>query len=87
MPWPVMPSFGHIVPDGHGGLWLSAFVPGTAGKYYEVHRTAEGAWSRTRVDAQLFGLARIPGTASLWCGGAVYGKTGSQAVIWAYGPI
>lgn len=86
MPWSVN-VIGHVVSDGRGGLWVSAFVPGTTTRYYEVHRTARGAWSRTRVSAQLFGLAAIPGTASVLAGGSVNGTTGGKAVIWAKGPV
>jgi hypothetical protein len=88
VPWTVSMGFGHIVADGHGGLWLSAFaVLALGNSYYEVHRTAAGGWSRVPVSAQLFGLARIPGTASVWGAGASYGKTNGNAVIWAYGTI
>lgn len=89
LPWSVTPNGGHIASDGHGGLWLSAFAfaQGQPNKQYEVHRTAKGAWGRTQVSAQLFGLAAIPGTASVWGGGAVYGTTGGTAVIWADGPV
>lgn len=88
MPWSVNVLSGHIVSDGHGGLWVSAIVPGTTTtRYYEVHRTANGAWSRTRVSAQLFGLAAIPGTASVLAGGSVNGTTGGKAVIWAKGRV
>lgn len=86
VPWPV--SFvpdGGFTSDGRGGLWLS--VTATTNQAYEVHRTAAGAWSRTRVSALLLGLAHIPGTASLWGAGAVYGRTGGKAVIWAYGAV
>jgi hypothetical protein len=88
MPWNVHPMFGHIVPDGRGGLWLSAMTSyGLANRYYEVHRTAAGAWRRTLVSAQLLGLAHVPGTASVWGAGGSRGKSGGNAVIWAYGAL
>jgi hypothetical protein len=60
VPWSGMnPGWGHIVSDGHGGLWLDMLVSSASGvKYYEVHRTANGAWGRTVVGAGLTGLAR-----------------------------
>jgi hypothetical protein len=83
LPWNVIP--GSIAADGHGGLWLAAI--GAAGPF-AVHRTASGRWSRTRVGTFLFGLALIPGTASLWGAGfESTGATGGDAVIWAYGAI
>src|SRR5258708_11496237 len=62
LPWRVDPR--SIAADGHGGLWLSAL--GLNGQPYAVHRTASGRFSRTPISTFLFGLALIPGTASLW---------------------
>jgi hypothetical protein len=87
LPWSITLGFGHIVGDGHGGLWLSAFRFGTSGEqFYEVHRIAS-SWTRVRVSAQLFGLAHAPGTASVWGAGDSQTKTGGNAVIWANGKI
>jgi hypothetical protein len=82
LPWKVDP--GRIAADGHGGLWLTAFGP--AGPFV-VHRTAAGRWSRTPVSAFLFGLALIPGTASLWGVGSAANRTGADAVVWAFGTV
>jgi hypothetical protein len=35
----------------------------------------------------LFGLALIPGTASLWAVGSATRSTGADAVIWAFGTV
>ena len=72
--------------DGHGGFWLSAFD--AKGQTWAVHRSASGTWSRTLIGAaaQMFEVAQIPGTSSLW--GAGYGltvPTGSTAAIWVHG--
>ncbi len=82
LPWRVDPR--SIAADGHGGLWLSAL--GLNGQPYAVHRTASGRFSRTPISTFLFGLALIPGTASLWgVGGAPARTEGASAVIWAFG--
>jgi hypothetical protein len=75
-----------FAPDGHGGFWLSAID--AKGQTWAVHRSASGAWSRILIGAaaQMFEVARIPGTSSLW--GAGFGLTvpaGSNAAIWAHG--
>jgi hypothetical protein len=90
LPWNVSLDWGHIVSDGRGGLWLSALGQSTAGPVnYEVHHTASGAWSRTRVAAELFNLASIPGTASVWGAGGDFAlpPAPGKAVVWAYGPV
>jgi hypothetical protein len=88
LPWSTLLLWDAIVADGHHGLWLIAFVPGTSRpQYYAIRRNAAGAWGRTRVGVQLFGLARIPGTASIWSVGATFGTANGSAVIWGYGKI
>jgi hypothetical protein len=89
LPWSMRLNWGHIVSDGQGGLWLSgsAGAPGSTQYYYEVHRSASGAWSRALVSAPVSGLAHIPGTTSLWGVGWKAARTGGNAVIWAYGAI
>jgi hypothetical protein len=88
LPWTMTLNWGPIVSDGQGGLWLAGLVPGTSTEhFYVVHRTARGAWSRARVGAQIFGLANIPGTGSVWGAGGFYGTTSHLAVIYAYGKI
>jgi hypothetical protein len=83
VPWKVIPD--RIAADGQGGLWLSAF--GLADQPFVVHRTASGRWSRTAISTLLFGLALIPGTASLWGVSLAPAQTGADAAIWAYGKI
>jgi hypothetical protein len=55
------------------------------------HRSAAGTWSSHPLSTgagRAFGIARIPGTTSLWASGFVQssGGTGSDAVIWGHGP-
>jgi hypothetical protein len=77
---------GRFAPDGHGGFWLSA--TDAKGQAWAVHRSASGAWSRTLIGAatDLFDVAQIPGTSSLWGAGFVLtAPAGSNATIWAHG--
>ena len=76
-----------LAADGHGGLWLTALDPASAG--WVVHRTASGQWSRVSLGkpARMYDLALIPGTASLWGAGSVNQQAGSKAAIWADGRI
>jgi hypothetical protein len=75
-----------LASDGRGGLWLTAVDSASAG--WVVHRTASGQWSRVSLgkSARMFGLALVPGTASLWGVGSVNQQAGSKAAIWADGP-
>ena len=80
-----------IAPDGHGGLWFSAFRPKASQPPLAEHRSATGAWSSHALPTgtgQAFGIAPIPGTTSLWASGYLEtnGATGSDAVIWGHGP-
>ena len=85
IPWPVSPAF-DLASDGRGGLWLTA-VSTTTG-YWEIHRSASGRWSRTRIaSAAMFDVTLIPGTASLWGAGDVLSKTSASAAISAYGRV
>jgi hypothetical protein len=88
IPWAVGPAF-DLASDGHGGLWLTAFSAVSAATgYWEIHRSASGRWSRTRIaSAAVFDVTRIPGTTSLWGAGYVQGKTNSSAAIFAYGRV
>jgi hypothetical protein len=82
-PWRVDPS--RIAADGRGGLWVTALGP--TNQPFVVHRTATGRWSRTPISTFLFGLALIPGTASLWGVGSATTRAGANAVIWAFGTV
>jgi hypothetical protein len=76
-----------LASDGRGGLWMVALDSANAG--WAVHRTASGQWSRVSLgkSARMFGLALIPGTASLWGAGSVNQQAGSTAAIWGYGRL
>jgi hypothetical protein len=79
--------------DGSGGFWVSGYSS-RAQKYagpYIYHYLA-GHWTRVlaptveRGGAQVFDLAWIPGTHSVWGGAELLNDGGSQAVIYKYGP-
>ena len=76
-----------ITPDGHGGLWIEAQDPYTSSSWM-LHRSASGAWSSTALPsfATISQTALVPGASSLWGAGNVP-NGGSDAEIWAYGPI
>ena len=81
-PWSITLSL--IAPDGQGVLWLQA--PASPGKFWLVHRSATGQWSRTEVTLDTGGSAvpvPIPGTASWWGIGRKDGTTGSNAATWS----
>ena len=73
--------------DGAGGLWITALDSSNA--WWAIHRTASGRWSRGSLgkSARMFGLTLVPGTVSLWGAGSVGLQAGSNATIWAHGPI
>ncbi len=77
-----------ITPDGHGGLWIEA-EDSSSGQWWMLHRSPSGAWASTALPshAWLGQAALIPGTSSLWGAGTVPVANGSDAEIWAYGPI
>jgi len=71
--------------DGRGGLWLTG--QSLTGQSFIIHRSPGGVWSRASIPAVLNDLALIPGTTSLWAAGSRATKTGSNAVVWAHGPV
>jgi hypothetical protein len=76
-----------LASDGHGGIWLTAQIsPSTA---WVLHRSAAGHWIRTLLTSSgsASGIARIPGTTSMWATGSVRRKVGSNAAIWADGRV
>jgi hypothetical protein len=83
IPYSVDPT--DLSSDGSGGLWMTAVDSANAG--WVIHRSASGHWSRVSLgkSARMFGLALIPGTASLWGAGSVDQSAGSRAAIWADG--
>ncbi len=87
VPWPVA-GLGHLIPDGQGGLWAAA--ESNSGSPLDLHLSRSGRWSRIAAPAGAdFGIeaqALIPGTTSLWAVGATRETTGTDAVIWGYGP-
>jgi hypothetical protein len=85
VPWAL--NVRELATDGHGGFWLTAQTSANAG--WVLHRSAAGHWSRTQLarSGGPIGIARIPGSTSLWAAGAVYTKVGADAAIWAYGRV
>ncbi|MGD0376132.1 MAG: hypothetical protein ABSB01_16275 [Streptosporangiaceae bacterium] len=87
VPWPVA-GLGHLIPDGQGGLWAAA--ESNSGSSLDLHLSRSGRWSRIAAPGGAgFGIeaqALIPGTTSVWAVGATQGTTGTDAVIWGYGP-
>jgi hypothetical protein len=84
VPW----RFGYALPiasDGSGRIWFFGY---SAGRTWAVHRTSAGVWSRTQLAGTPFltGLALVPGTRSLWGAGWIPPGTGTNALIFAYGP-
>lgn len=61
---------GQIIPDGGGGIWMTAHSGSGGSVSWALHRSRSGTWTRTRISsgagAAFFGLALIPGTTSLW---------------------
>lgn len=85
VPWPVTAA--HVSPDGRGGLWVTG--ESKAGQVYAMHRTAAGVWSRFPIGGWIWNLARVPGMTSMAGAGfkGAGAKSGSDAVIWAYGKL
>jgi hypothetical protein len=85
--WPVTPFA--LAPDGSGGLWMNNFSINALTGPTVVHLSRAGQWRQYRVPRSglLFGLAHVPGTASMWGTGDVATRTGVDAAIWAYGPV
>jgi hypothetical protein len=81
-PWDVE-TYG-ATPDGRGGLWMIALGPV---RYYIVHRTAAGAWSRTMLSGSPYDLALLPHTTSVLAVGDKTTASDSDALIWAYGVL
>jgi hypothetical protein len=73
-----------MTPDGHGGIWLAAGTGLDLAQYW-YHYTS-GRWTRTPVPSpkgytiMLFGMALIPGTASVWADGEADANTGAHTV-------
>jgi hypothetical protein len=80
-----------LIPDGSGGIWLAASTGSVTQVFWAVHRSAAGAWTRTRIGTgqtrELTDLARVPGTTSAWGVGRVSTAAGSNAAIFAVGRI
>jgi hypothetical protein len=84
--WPVTPF--SLAPDGSGGLWMNNFSINALTGPTVVHLSGTGRWRQYRVPGSglMYGLAHVPGTASMWGAGEVGTRTGVDAAIWAYGP-
>ena len=74
-----------LSPDGHDGFWIPTV------NYYNrpewLLHFSSGKWSRVSTGTNTVDVTLILGTRSLWGGGQLNTKTGSDAVIWAYGRI
>jgi len=86
LPWRV--DLTGIAQDGHGGFWLSALSMTAHGGAWLIHRSASGAWSRTRASGgTVFSLATIPRSGTVLGAGAVTTKPAETAAIWANGRL
>jgi hypothetical protein len=85
VPWAV--NLSGMTTDGQGGFWLTASGPGN--ESWALHRSAAGHWTRTLLAKSGFasGIARLPGTTSVWATGSVNTASGANAVIWADGRV
>ena len=84
VPWQI--QLNDPVSDGHGGLWFTGYPFGPREQFL-VHRSADGAWSRTYVTWFPQGLAHVPGTFSLLAVGWAHDLTGGSAVAAANGRV
>lgn len=82
-PWAVNPDV--MVPDGRGGLWMSA--QDISGHNWIIHRSAGGHWQRTAIANPGLGvdLALIPGTQAVLAFGSIKSTSNSGAVVWGHG--
>jgi hypothetical protein len=91
VPFSVTPAPSALIPDGHGGIWLAASSGSITQVFWAVHRSAAGAWTRTKIGTtstrELNALALVPGSASVWGAGRVLTSSGSNAAILAFDPI
>jgi hypothetical protein len=89
VPFSVQPSA--VIPDGRGGIWLAASSGSVTQVFWAVHRSATGAWTRTKIGTnqtkELISVALVPGTASVWGAGRASTTAGSNSAIFAFGPI
>ncbi len=79
-------ALGAMSSDGHGGVWISARFAKSPTWLVQFNA---GRWSRVRIGASfVLGLARIPGSRSLWATGeSAQGHSGSDALIWVFGRV
>jgi hypothetical protein len=78
-----------ISSDGHGGIWFAA--ADEDGHDYLVHDSSGGQWSEQVIplpaaatSATVNSVAPIPGTSSLWAGGAAAVPAGTEGLILSY---
>jgi hypothetical protein len=80
-----------VIPDGSGGIWLAASSGSITQVFWDVHRSAGGVWTRTKIGTnqtqELFSIALVPGTTSVWGVGRASTTTASNAAIFAFGRI
>jgi hypothetical protein len=84
IPWAVTVR-NAVTADGRGGLWVTGID--NTGKWYAMHRTAAGAWTRAAIPGWSWELAQIPGTTSQLSVGYAFTKNIANAMIWAYGTL
>jgi hypothetical protein len=86
VPWRLQAN--RVIPDGRGGLWLTASTFPPSIGYWVLHRSRTGAWTRTRIGASpsnILDLARPPGGTAVWGVGDQATTAGSDAVIYSHG--
>jgi hypothetical protein len=89
VPYQTLGQASGISSDGHGGIWFSA--ADEDGHDYLVHDSSAGQWSEQVIPmpvgataATVNAVEPIPGTSSLWGGGAADVPAGTQGMILSY---
>lgn len=88
IPLPSVHSSANVITsDGRGGLWVTASskglvqVEGGQGRPLLYHRLPSGKWKLVKTGKNLWDVARVPGTTSLWA----IGISGMTQAIFTYG--
>jgi len=83
IPWQM--ELRRIVPDGHGGLWITADSgsPVSGLVQWILHRSTSGTWTRARIGkpTRLSGLALVPGSDRALVAGQLTTATNSDALV------
>ncbi|MDX6740701.1 hypothetical protein [Actinocorallia sp. A-T 12471] len=80
VPVPAKGAVLDIAADGSGGLWVTVdpagrSVSGVGKKTLLLHRLPSGKWGKTSTKVLARGIARVPGTRSLWAIGTLLPRT------------